>query len=394
MERQIDAQWHKEASYAHFLCSIPGNGIRTMEKMYNLYGILGGYEGVYFSIKEALQNESRVLSEKIGINSRQKASLESWMLEKDVKKEYEKLLYNKIWCIPKYLKGYPDKLKYIYNPPNALYVKGYLPGNSRSVVGVIGARNCSPYGEMMAKEMGRALAKAGIQVISGMARGVDGISQRSALMAGGAVFGVLGCGVDICYPEENLDIYQKMISQKRSGIISEYIPGTEPAPGLFPVRNRIISGLADTIVVVESREKSGTYITVMNALEQGKDVYVIPGRIGDPLSFGCNRLIAQGANVIYDIKQFVSDILGSAGGEQDNEIAKESVGCQGKDRGVLLSDEEKCVYAGLDIQYCPAEEILARTVPQLAFSQGLVILSTLECKGLADSQGGFYRIRT
>lgn len=391
MKNEIDVKWHKEASYAHFLCCVPGVGIKTMEKMYDLYGITDGYESVYGRIKENLQKGSRELKEKLGLNSRQLGSLENWILEKDVKVEYEKLLYNKIWCIPQYLNGYPDKLKHIYMPPNALYVKGHLPGDKRPVVGVIGARNCSPYGEMIAREMGRELAKAGIQVISGMARGVDGISQRSALMCGGAVFGVLGCGVDICYPEENIDIYQKMINGKQSGIISEYVPGTEPAPGLFPMRNRIISGLADVVVVVESREKSGTYITVMNALEQGKDVCVIPGRIGDSLSFGCNRLIAQGANVIYDIGQFVSDILGAAGLQQSNELQddlEENIGNAGEG---LLSDEERRVYAGLDIQYCSAEEILARTVPQLDFSQGIVILSTLECKGLADAQGGFYR---
>lgn len=389
MERKIDDRWHEEAAYAYFICSIPGMGIKTMEKLYGLYGMKGGYKNVYFQLKEALRKEQQVYKEVLGLDRRQMASLETCFMEKDVKKEYEKLLYNRIWCIPKYLHGYPDKLKHIYNPPNALYVKGTLPSAEKPVVGVVGARNCSPYGEMIAKDIGRELASAGIQVISGMARGVDGISQRSALESGGNVFGVLGCGVDICYPEENLDIYQKMTSGKQGGIISEYVPGTEPAPGLFPMRNRIISGLADIIVIVEAREKSGTYITVTNALEQGKDVYVVPGRIGDALSFGCNRLVAQGANVIYDIKEFVSDII--RGGDMDSVGAKETEDKPINPMIVDLSEEERRIYQGLDIQYRSAEDILIKTAPQLSISEGLVLLATLECKGLVESEGSFYR---
>lgn len=389
MEQKIDDRWHEEAAYAYFVCSIPGMGLKTVEKLYDLYGTKGGYKNLYLQLKEILEKEQQVCKEMLGLDRRQMASLETCFVEKDIKKEYGKLLYNRIWCIPKYLYGYPDKLKNIYNPPNALYVKGSLPSAGMPVVGVVGARNCSSYGEMIAKEIGKALAGAGIQVVSGMARGVDGISQRSALDSGGNAFGVLGCGVDICYPAENADIYQKMISGKQGGIISEYVPGTEPAPGLFPMRNRIISGLSDVLVVIEAREKSGTYITVTNALEQGKDVYVVPGRIGDALSFGCNRLIAQGANVIYDIKEFVSDMVCKSGvdnckekekeGENINPIIKE------------LSEEERMIYEGVDVQYLSAEEVLTKTAPQLSISEGLILLSTLECKGLIESEGSFYR---
>ena len=151
----------------------------------------------------------------------------------------------------------------------------------------------------MSREFGKGLALAGVQVISGMARGVDGISQKAAIEAGGSSFGILGCGVDICYPEENRDVYNRICVN--GGLISEYHPGTEPKPNLFPMRNRIISALADIVLVVEARQKSGTQITVDQALEQGKEVLAVPGRVTDRLSDGCNFLISQGAGVALSV---------------------------------------------------------------------------------------------
>ena len=137
------------------------------------------------------------------------------------------------------------------------------------------------------------MASRGITIISGMARGIDGIAQTAALDAGGRSYAVLGCGVDICYPEENRSLYDRLLQQ--GGILSEYPPGTPPEARLFPLRNRIISGLADAVLVIEARKKSGTLITVDMALEQGRDVFALPGRVSDSLSDGCNRLIRQGA---------------------------------------------------------------------------------------------------
>lgn len=397
MDREYKEQWHRECAYAHFICSVPGMGIKTTERLYRKYGIKCGYESVYRQLADVVHEGEKACKEMLGMNERQITSLIKKMKENDVREEYQKLLYNKIWCIPKYVRGYPDKLKQIYDPPSVIYVKGDLPDANIPMVAVVGARNCSAYGEKMAMEIGKELADAGIPVISGMARGVDGISQRSALDSGGISFGVLGCGADICYPEENLDIYQTLTTRKGSGVISEYAPGTLPAPGLFPLRNRIISGLCDVLVVVEAREKSGTYITVTTALEQGKDVYVVPGRIGDNLSYGCNRLIAQGANVLYDVKKFVREFItdrmyiekkqGNAGNEKcESDNGKSGAVVKG-----VLTEEEIKIYNGLDLYYKPMEELLAETLPQLPLSKAMGILATLECKGLAESEGGFYR---
>lgn len=226
------------------------------------------------------------------------------MDEKDKKEKKEKK--EKIRVLRLQDEEYPRRLREIPNPPKKLYVLGRLPEEQLPAVAVIGARECSEYGKYVAAELGGALGRSGIQVISGMARGVDGISQEAALDAGGSSFAVLGCGVDTCYPAGNRRLYEKL--RLGGGILSEYPPGTPPLPGHFPPRNRIVSGLSDVVVVVEAREKSGTLITVDMALEQGREVYVAPGRVTDPLSSGCNRLLKQGAGILLEPGEFIEEL--------------------------------------------------------------------------------------
>ena len=202
---------------------------------------------------------------------------------------------------------YPRRLLEIPQAPKQLYVRGKLPEEGVPSVAVIGARDCSYYGQEVAKRLGRLFGENGIQVISGMARGIDGIGQQAALQAGGSSFAVLGCGADICYPRQNQDLYDRLC--KQGGVISEYEWGTPPRAGYFPPRNRIVSGLADALIVIEARQKSGTLITVDMALEQGKDVYVVPGRITDRLSDGCNRLLTQGAGVFLSPESFTEEFM-------------------------------------------------------------------------------------
>lgn len=378
-KKMIDERWHRECAYGFFWKSVPGIGDKTVERMYERFG---SYEKMYRQ------------GEQFGLTEKQKTALKIQKEKWNIKQEYQKLINNKIWCIPKHLTGYPDKLKQIENPPSVLFVKGKLPNQSAVAVAVIGARNCSPYGKTVAHELGRELAINGIQVISGLARGVDGISQRSAMEYGGASFGILGCGVDICYPEENLDVYKKLSEgENGGGIISEFVPETEPLANHFPMRNRIISGLSDLLVVVEAKEKSGTFITVSSALEQGKDVYVVPGRIGDSLSYGCNRLIAQGAGIVYNTDEFIKEILG------ENSLIK------GKDMNIqrendVISEKnaeeeslEEKILSLLDIQYCPLEDILEKIGRKAEIQEILAVLATFECMGLVEAEGSFYRIK-
>ncbi len=201
---------------------------------------------------------------------------------------------------------FPKRLLEIPGVPKSLYVIGALPQDDLPSVAIIGARDCTEYGKHVARHLGQRMAQAGVQVISGMARGIDGISQMAALESKGMSFGVLGCGVDICYPSQNRPLYDLLV--QKGGILSEYPPGTAPKANLFPPRNRIVSGLSDVVIVVEAREKSGTLITVDMALEQGRDVYVVPGRITDPLSVGCNRLAKCGAGLFLDADDLLEEL--------------------------------------------------------------------------------------
>lgn len=190
---------------------------------------------------------------------------------------------------------YPQKLRNLPDPPFGLYYYGRLPSDTHPSAAIIGTRMASAYGRDQARVFAREIAREGVQIISGMAIGIDGIAGRGALDADGDTFAVLGCGVDICYPKENLDLYEALL--ERGGILSEYPPGSEPQKKMFPSRNRIISGLSDVVLVIEAREKSGTLITVDRALEYGIDVYALPGRVSDRNSRGCNELIRQGAGI-------------------------------------------------------------------------------------------------
>ena len=189
-----------------------------------------------------------------------------------------------------------------------------MPLENEPAAAIIGARLASGYGREQARRFGRQIGARGISVISGMARGIDGIAQKAALDAGGRSYAVLGCGVDICYPEENRELYERL--QQQGGVLSEYPPGMQPIAKLFPPRNRIISGLSDLVLVIEARKRSGTLITVDMALEQGREVYALPGRVSDSLSDGCNRLIRQGAGPATCPQDILEYFFGT-GSEED-----------------------------------------------------------------------------
>ena len=226
--------------------------------------------------------------------------------EENAKREYEELQTKGILFYPEYHPFYPAKLLSIPARPFGIFVKGKLPDIRQRSLAIVGARDCSEYGQYVARHFAEKMAQNGVAVISGLARGIDGIAQRAAMEAGGESFGVLGCGVDICYPKSNEKLYR--MCMERGGILSTYLPGTPPTPNLFPPRNRIISGLSDGILIIEAREKSGTIITADLALEQGKDVFVIPGRVTDRLSDGCNSLIRQGASLIQSPEQLLEEL--------------------------------------------------------------------------------------
>ena len=204
-------------------------------------------------------------------------------------------------------KEYPDKLKVIYDPPIVLYVKGNKYILNEKSIAIVGCRLCTKYGENVAKKLSYNLSINNINVISGLAKGIDSFAHKGSLIKNGKTIAVVGCGLDRVYPEENIQLFNQII-KNNGAIISEYIIGTKPLAKNFPRRNRIISGLSDGVVVVEAREKSGTLITVDMALEQGRDVYALPGRIGDAMSAGCNRLISCGAGIVLSPEMLLAEL--------------------------------------------------------------------------------------
>ena len=281
-------------AYDYWLCSIPGVGNRSIERLLELCGSAREiYEAPEDILKQVLPASK--LAELVNLRA-------CW----DLETEYNKLKEQGIEFVTIEDDVYPKRLLQIPDAPYGIFYKGTLPEDDALSVAVIGARDCSEYGKYVAEELGRYLGQNGVQVISGMARGIDGFSQQAAFMAGGKTTAVLGCGVDICYPAQNKSLYDAI--SKRGCILSSYPPGTQPRPQNFPPRNRIVSGLADVVVVIEARNKSGTLITVDMALEQGKEVYVVPGRITDRLSDGCNRLLKQGAGVLTSPADFLEEI--------------------------------------------------------------------------------------
>ena len=191
---------------------------------------------------------------------------------------------------------YPQRLRNIFNPPLVLYVKGRMPVmDEEAAIAVVGTRECTPYGTACGERLGRELAASGAVVVTGLARGVDSAAARGALRAGGTVVGVTGGGLDVVYPPENGDLYADVAA--RGVLLSEYPPGSPPDKAHFPVRNRIMSGLSVAALVVEAPGHSGALITARLALEQGREVYAVPGPIDAPDSVGCNRLIRDGAGL-------------------------------------------------------------------------------------------------
>ena len=241
---------------------------------------------------------------------------------------------NRIEEIPAFDSRFPERLREIPESPGCIYLKGRLPDPVEMTVGIIGARDGTEYGKMVARTLAKELSEYGISIISGMAYGIDTAAHEGALLGGGKTYAVLGCGVDICYPAINKKLYSKM--QEEGGIISEYPEGSPPLPHHFVARNRLIAGLSDILIVVEAKERSGTFITVDRALEQGKQVFVVPGRITDPLSRGCNRLLMEGASLCLSKEDILSCFSIEAG--KDNE------------KKPNLKGEEKRIYNALDLE--------------------------------------------
>ena len=403
-----DWELEREQPYAYWLMCAP-IGDATKSRLLLRFG---RPSGVFETSEKALLDSTLSIGKK-----------ERWIAyikerkEENAKREYEELQTKGILFYPEYHPFYPVKLLSIPARPFGIFVKGKLPDIRQRSLAIVGARDCSEYGQYVARHFAEKMAQNGVAVISGLARGIDGIAQRAAMEAGGESFGVLGCGADICYPKSNEKLYR--MCMERGGILSTYLPGTPPTPNLFPPRNRIISGLSDGILIIEAREKSGTIITADLALEQGKDVFVIPGRVTDRLSDGCNSLIRQGASLIQSPEQLLEELnigygkacvtgyeeeenpyeQGKEGGNSAQRVAYKADDCIGQsDNRETFSQftlEEQAFLQLFDLELLSIEQIRRKMVAS-SFLKNITLPQTMEMlmkfviMGQLRREGGYY----
>jgi DNA processing protein len=270
-------------------------------------------------------------------------------------------------------RAYPPLLTQLHDPPAQLYVRGRAELLAEPAVAIVGARSCSGYGARVARMLGRELAAAGLVIVSGLARGIDGEAHRGALEAEGATVAVLGCGIDRDYPRAHASLAERI--RGSGAVVSEYPPGTEPAPWRFPARNRIIAGLSLASVVVEARERSGALITADFALELGREVFAVPGEITAALSAGTNDLLRQGAAPLLS----AGDVLSALGIEQPQAPPPPVSG--GAASVLRLLSDSACDFDAL-------VRLSGRSSAEIAAA-----LVELELAGLVDAAEGIYRCR-
>jgi DNA processing protein len=270
---------------------------------------------------------------------------------------------------------YPKALLGIPDHPPYLYVKGAISGEETAIA-IVGSRRASAYGLNTAEKLASELSSHHVTVVSGMARGIDTAAHRGALKAGGRSIGILGCGIDVTYPAENRRLFTEIV--ETGALISEFPMGTEPRPEYFPRRNRIISGISSGVLVVEAAESSGSLITAQYALDQGRDVFAVPGNINYGNSRGTNRLIKQGAKLVERVENILEELpRGQACGEAVAPITK-----------ITLSPREAGVYSLLAGDPLHIDDIIAKSA--LTVGEVSAILLRLELNGMITQQPGKY----
>ncbi|HWB21926.1 MAG TPA: DNA-processing protein DprA [Gaiellaceae bacterium] len=276
--------------------------------------------------------------------------------------------------LPRSVSDFPHLLRSIHDPPPGLFVRGQgdVELLSQPAVAIVGARSCTDYGAHVARSLGRELAAAGVVVVSGLARGVDGWAHRGALEGGGPTIAVLGCGIDRDYPRAHAALAAQIAATGL--VVSEYPPGVAPAPWRFPARNRIVAGLTVATLVIEARERSGALITADLALEEGREVLAVPGDITSALSRGTNALLRLGSVPVTSC----ADVL-EAIGLEPVELAE----------AAHLSSAAESVLAALDQGATTADEIVRATT--LDSAGVAVALTELELAGHVEARSGIYR---
>ena len=334
------------------------------------------------SLDRALVAREADLRSVEGIGPELAKNLASWETSTDVARERQWAGELGLSILTPADKAYPSGLQEIYDPPLVLYVKGTVPATWPRGVAVVGSRETSHYGLETAKKLGYQLAYAGVPVISGLARGIDTAAHMGALAAKGPTWAALGCGLDKMYPPEN-DTLAERIVESGGCLMSELPLGTSPDKRTFPMRNRIVSGLSFGVLVIEAGRQSGALITARQALDQGRQVFAVPGRIDNPLAQGCHQLLKDGAKLVEGVEDILTEL--------EFLLPRESVITPRPLPANLSGDEEK-VYAAIELDETPIDTITQNTgLPSGTVSSTLL---RLEMKKLVKQLPGKRFVRT
>ena len=356
------------------LALTPGLGARMAGKLLREFG---SPEAIFNASLTALEAHHLPAAVAQSINSRQPLSAASKELAQAQAAKCRLLT----WDEPEY----PQLLREIYDPPPLLYVKGNAELLNRHSIAIVGTRRPTPYGNQMAERLGRDLADRGLVIVSGLARGIDSSAHKGALSSSrGSTVGVLGCGIDVIYPKENRKIFAEM--EERGAIISEFPMGAFPGPQNFPIRNRVIAGMARGVVVVEGAQYSGSLITARLAMESSREVFAVPGNATQPVSFGPHQLIKQGAKLVTSWEDVIEELPTPVRAElvpvdAASSAERASLAEQG------LGPSEKALYALLQMDAARHVDELVET-SGLSSSEVLSTLFELEMKGLVQQLPG------
>jgi len=353
---------------------VSGVGPRLRQLLLNRFG----------SVSAVFQADPEQLQSISGVGPKLVRAIRNGPDEAVAEKEYTRCRELGIDLLLRDEDRYPASLAEIHDAPAVLYCRGTLEPRDSVAVAVVGARHCSVYGRQQAEKIAAGLAKAGVTVVSGLARGIDGAAHRGALQAGGRTIAVTATGLSTVYPPEHAELAEEIVRQ--GALLTECVLDQKPVPGLFPQRNRIISGLSLGVVIVEATGRSGALHTARHAMEQGREVFAVPGRIDSPASEGCHNLIRDGAALV----RTVDDIL-----EELGPLSEPVADSTGKEvhapRELSLSEQERSVLALVTTEPKHLDEVLRTS--DIDASRTLSTITVLEMKRLLQRLPGGYLVR-
>lgn len=320
----------------------------------------------------------------------QEADLLVWKKSKEKLKEiesyYQKIVNQNVHLLSIQDEDFPSPLREIYEPPHLLFYKGTLSASPLSI-GIVGSRRSTRYGQKIARQIASELASAGVNIVSGMALGIDGEAHWGAIEAGGTTYAILGNGVEVCYPPQHKALQEAIL---RSGaLFSEEMMFQQPETHLFPKRNRLISGMCQGVLVVEAAGKSGSLITAHTALEQGRDVFAVPGRTSDPLSVGTNKIIQAGAKLVTCTEDILEEYAFIV---EKNKNDLKVLSSEISDKKEKTLDEiEKIVYSCISLEPVILDKLI--NCQGMDFGTLNLVLMQLELKGLIEQLPNRYYVR-